>query len=141
MRGADSRTGKNNQGSQVLVDLAGLSVFPEEATEDTLAAHPLDLGRHTGLSGTLALTGTSVTTFSLRSKEVAGASAGVNSGGLDNDMTVLDQLLDVSTRVGVRDFRLFCWVEPDFAFADAGDGCGEPLLRSKVNHRRWCSAV
>jgi hypothetical protein len=42
--------------SQVLVDLAGLTVLPQQTAEDTHAAEPLHLGGHTGLSGTLSLT-------------------------------------------------------------------------------------
>ena len=125
----------------MLVDFASFTVLPQQSTEDTLPAYPKDFGGHTGVRSTLSFTGTSVTTFSLRSKEVTSAGTRVDGGGLDDDMAILNELLNVGTRVSIRDFRLLCGVEPDFAFADAGDGCGEPLLRSKVNHRRWCSAV
>ena len=53
--------------------------------------------------------------------------AGVHSGGLDDDTTILDEFLDMSTRVGIADFSLVGRVEPDFVFADAGDAGSEAL--------------
>jgi hypothetical protein len=53
---------------------------------------------------------------------------------LDNDATALEQPLNVCAGVGVPDLGLLSGVEPDFAFANAGDGGGEPLLRAKVDH-------
>lgn len=41
---------------QVLVDLAGLSVLSEKSSEDSHSSEPLNLGGHSGLSGTLSLT-------------------------------------------------------------------------------------
>ena len=52
----------------------------------------------------------------------------MDDGGLDNDSSILDELLDMGTRVCVADFCLFVGVEPDLALADIGDGGGEPLL-------------
>ena len=129
------RRGKSTiEYAQVLIDLASLPVFPEQSPEHTLAAHPKDLGGHTGLGGTLPLTDTGVTALALRSKEFEGALAGVDGGGLDDDMVVLDELLNVPARVGIANLGLFIGVEPDFTLADASDGGGEPLLGSKVDH-------
>ncbi len=47
----------------VLVDLLRLTVLAEETTENALAAHPQQLGGHTGLTGTASLTGTGVATL------------------------------------------------------------------------------
>ena len=46
----------------LLVDLLGLTVLAEQATENALAAHPEDLGGHTSLGGTAALTHTHMAT-------------------------------------------------------------------------------
>lgn len=54
--------------------------------------------------------------------------------GLDNDPTILDELLDMQTRVCVSDFCLFAGVKPDLTLADRGDRGGEPLLRTEVDH-------
>jgi hypothetical protein len=124
--------------AQVLIDLASLPVLAEQATENALAAHPEDLGGHTSLCGTLALTRASVTAFALGSEEGNSAGAGVDSGRLDDDAAVLDKFLDVGARVGVADLSLLIRVEPDFALADAGDGRSEPLLRAQVDHRATC---
>jgi hypothetical protein len=120
--------------SQVLIDLAGLAVLAEETTEDTLAAHPHDLGGHAGLRGTLALSGAGVAALALGCEQSDGARTRVYGGGLNNDAAVLDELLNVNARVGAADFRLLVRVQPDFALADAGDGRREPLLRAEVHH-------
>lgn len=44
----------------MLVNLPGLSVLAQKSPKDTLTTHPDDFGGHTGLSGTLPLTGASV---------------------------------------------------------------------------------
>ena len=118
----------------MLVDLARLPVFPQQTAQHPLSPHPQNLGRHTRLRGTLSLTGTRVTALALGGKELLGASSRVDGGGLDDDTAVLDELLYVRAGVGIPDFRLFIWVEPDFSLADPCDGCGEPLLRAKVDH-------
>jgi hypothetical protein len=90
-----SFTARRIPNSQVLVDLAGLSVLPQQSPENPLPPHPQDLSRHTSIGGTLSLTGTSVTTLSLSSEELTGTSTGVDGGGLNDDSTVLDEFLDV----------------------------------------------
>ena len=118
--------GVETQNSQVLINLARLPVLPQQPTENPLPPHPLHLGRHTSIGGTLPLTGTGVATLALRGQELLRAGSRVNGGGLDDDATVLDELLDMGAGVGVPDFRLLGGVEPDFTLADARDGCGEP---------------
>lgn len=120
----------------MLVDLSRFPVFPEQTTQDPLSPHPLHFGRHPSLGGTFPLTRTGVTTLALSGKQITSPRAGVDDGGLDDDRTILDQFLDMGTGVGVADLSLVAGVEPDFAFTDAGDGCGEPLLRAKVDHCR-----
>ena len=120
----------------MLVNLARFPVLPEQTTQDPLSPHPLNLGGHPSLGGTLPLTRASVTTLALSGKQITSPCTGVNGGGLDDNRAILDELLDMSTGVGVADLRLVVGVEPDFAFTDAGDGCGEPLLRAKVDHCR-----
>ena len=64
----------------------------------------------------------------------------MHPGGLYDDVSILDELPNIRPRVGIADLGLLVGVEPDFALADAGDGCGEPLLRAKVDHRRVSAA-
>lgn len=118
----------------MLVDLARLPVLPQQPTQNPLSPHPLDLRGHTGIGGTLPLTGASVATLALRGEEVPSARTRVNGGGLDDDTAVLDELLDVGARVGVSDLSLLIGVEPDFSLADARNGCGKALLRPEVDH-------
>ena len=118
----------------MLVDFARLSVLAKQPPENTLPPHPLHLRRHARLRRTLPFTRTGVTPLALRREELLGASPRVNGRGLDDDATILDELLNVSAGVGVPNLSLLGGVKPDFALADACDGCGEPLLRAKVDH-------
>ena len=120
--------------AQVLVDLSAFAVFPQQTAENPLPPHPLNFGRHPSLRSTLPLTHTCMPPLPLGSEEIASTSPGMNDGGLDNDSSILDELLDVGTRVCVANFWLFIGVEPDLALADVGDGGGEPLLRTEVDH-------
>lgn len=121
----------------MFIDLARLPVLPQQPTQDPLSPHPHDLAGHPGLSSTLSLTGTGVTTLALRGEEVARAGARVDGGGLDDDAAVLDEFLDVRAGVGVADLGLLAGVEPDFALAHACDRSGEALLGAEVHHGVW----
>merc|ERR1719487_1479865 len=126
---------------EVAVDLAGLAVLAQEATEDALPPHPEDLGGHAGLGGTLTLTGTGVATLGLGGLVLAGADARVDDLGLDDDVAVLLEAADVLPRVGVADLGDVGRVEVDLALADAEDGRGEALLGAEVGHGgRSCGA-
>lgn len=121
---------------QVLVDLAAGAVLDEEAAEDSEAAHPQNLGRHTGVGSTLALTVATVATDSAGKVELTGARARVHRHGLSDDEAIGDQLADGLTGVGVGDFALLVGVEPDLALAAADDRRGEALLSSQVDPER-----
>ena len=114
----------------MFIDLARLSVFPQQPPQDPLSPHPLHFGGQTSLGSTLSFTGSGVTTFALCGKELACAGAGVNDGGLDDDTALLDEFLHMRTRVGVGDLCLLSRIKPDFALADTGDGCSKPFLRA-----------
>ena len=66
--------------------------------------------------------------LTLGGMELARAGARVDSGGFDDDTTVLDESLDVSTRVGVSNFCLLGRIKPNFALSDACDARGEAFL-------------
>ena len=53
-------SGKVEMMIDILGDLLGLSILLEESSENSLSSHPEDLGRHSGVSGTLSLTETVV---------------------------------------------------------------------------------
>jgi len=85
-----------------------------------------------------------VATLSLGGKEVARASSRVNGGRFDNNATILDEFLDVSTRIGIANFSLFGRIEPDFAFANTSNAGGKSLLRPEIYYgqviiREWWS--
>jgi hypothetical protein len=54
-----------------------------------------------------------VTSLPLGSQEVPGPGTGVDNGRLDNDVAILEELADTSTRVGVLDLGSLLGVEPD----------------------------
>ena len=61
----------------VLVDLLGVTVLAEQASQNADSAHPQDVGGHTGIAGTLSLTSASVTTYA----NLAVSTSGVGVGG------------------------------------------------------------
>jgi len=69
----------------------------------------------------------------LRSQKQLCTSTRVHSGGFDDHTAILDKFLDVCARVGVADFSLLSGIEPDFAFANAGDAGGEAFLRTEID--------
>lgn len=118
---------------QVLVDLAAGTVLDEETAEDTQAAHPQDLGRHTGIGGTLALTVATVAAFAAGEVELTGSGPRVHGHGLSDDEAIGDELADGLAGVGVGDLALLVGVEPDLALAAADDRRGQALLSSQVD--------
>ena len=79
--------------SQMLIDLARLSVLPQQPAQNPLSPHPLDLCRHTSLGGTLPFSSSGMPALALGSKEIASAGARVDGCGFDDNRTVLDELL------------------------------------------------
>jgi hypothetical protein len=49
----------------ILGDLLGFSILLEKSSQDSLSSHPENLGRHTGISSSLSLSGTGVSTLPL----------------------------------------------------------------------------
>lgn len=59
----------------------------------------------------------------------------MHGDGLADDEAILDELADGLAGVGVRDFALLAWVEPDLALAAADDCCVELVLcHSSLHH-------
>lgn len=119
--------------AQVLVDFTSIPVLSQQPSENSLSSHPQNLGGHPGFGSTLAFTGTSVSSLSLRSEEIAGTAAGVDGGWFDDDSSVLDELFNMGAGVGIANFSLLGGVQPDFALANASDGGGKTFLRSEVD--------
>jgi len=79
----------------VLVDLLGVSIPTEKSTENTGAAHPDELGGHTGVAGTLSASHTLMATLTLGSVPRLRARARVDLHLSAHNKTVLSQLADV----------------------------------------------
>ncbi len=119
---------------EVLVDLARLAVLAQQTAQDTLAAHPHDLGGHAGLRRTLAVTLSGTTAGTLGGGGGAGTRSRAADDGLADDLAVADELADVGTRVGVANVVLLGGVEPDLALTASKDRGREALLCSEVDH-------
>lgn len=117
----------------VLVDLAGLTVLLQQPPQNPHPSEPLDLGRHTGLGGTLSLTETSVSTGTLGGGVLPSTGTRVDDGGLNNavnggqhdaralvpdgkdsHVTILEELPDTGSGVGLANLGGLLGVEPDY---------------------------
>lgn len=118
---------------EVLVDLSRGAVLDEETAEDSHAAHPEDLARHTSIGGTLSLTVATVSALSSGKVQLTGTASRVHSDGLSDNEAIGDELSDRLARVGVGDLARLIGVQPDLALAAADDRRGEALLSSQVD--------
>lgn len=82
---------------QMTIDLLAVAVLLQQTTEHTLALHPQQLGGHTSVRCTLALTETAMATLAAGLGVLAHTIAGVNHDRLLDDQTILDQFADVLT--------------------------------------------
>jgi hypothetical protein len=119
---------------EILGDLLGIAILAEEATEDSLASHPQNLLGHTGISGTLSLTVTTVAALASGLVEGLDAGAGVHVDLTSHDETILEQLADVLSGVGEGNLSDFIGVDPNSLEADLEDGGGESLLKLQGRH-------
>mmetsp|Transcript_35809 Transcript_35809/g.79703 ORF Transcript_35809/g.79703 Transcript_35809/m.79703 type:complete len:243 (-) Transcript_35809:27-755(-) len=119
---------------QVLVNLLGIAVLLQQATQDAHTPDPEDLSGQTSLPGTTALTVASVTALCLGLSGAACTGARVNLGWLPDDKAILHQLPDVLPRVCHRDLIDLIGVQPDLAQAASQHACGKPLLQLEGHH-------
>lgn len=77
------------------INLLLLSISAEQTTENAETAHPEDLLGHTGVSGTLSLTGALMATLALGLGPLLASGARVSGDVLSHDQSVLDQLPNV----------------------------------------------
>jgi len=120
------------------IDLLVLSVLLEKTAQNSHPPHPQFLDGHTGVGGTLSLSGAGMTTLSASEGVLARASARVNGLGLLNDQTILDQTTDVLTGVGIGDLVDFIGIHPDLVPPALEDGGGKPFLQAHRAHLRKC---
>lgn len=119
---------------KVLVDLAAGTVLDQETAENTLATHPEDLLRHTGIGGTLPLSETTVATNSSGKVQLTRAGTRVHGDGLSDDEAIGDELADRLAGVGVGDLVDLVGIEPNLALTAAEDIGREALLGDQVDH-------
>ena len=113
---------------EVPVDLLGLTIAPQQTTEDPHASHPEELLGHTGVLGTLPLTVSGVAALPSGLRVLPDSGSGVDGDGLLDDEAIADQLSDVLAGVGVGDLIDLVGIEPNLLLAALHDGGGKPLL-------------
>jgi len=79
---------------KMLIDLASSSVLDQQTTKDTESSHPEDLGRHTGISGTLSLTEAGVASSLAGLVEETGSRPRVHVVWLLDDQAIGDEPAD-----------------------------------------------
>lgn len=107
----------------------------------SIACPPPDSGRchrdcipwHTSIRSTLPLTEPTVSANSSGGSQGTGAGTRVHGDGLADDETILDELADRLTGVGVGDFAGLVGVEPDLALSTSDHGGREALLRTEID--------
>lgn len=92
----------------------------------------VDIRRHTGVGGTLALTEASVTSVPAGEVKLTSTGSGVHGDGLADDEAIGDELSHSLAGVGVADLADFVGIEPDLVLAAADDRRGQALLGEKV---------
>lgn len=123
---------------QVSVDLLVLAVLFQKTTKNSHPSDPEDLDRHTSIGSTLSLTSARVTALATCLDVTANAGARVHSDGLANDQTILDQLANMLTGVGVGDLVAFIRIKPDLVATALKHGRSETLLESqRTAHKRF----
>ena len=79
----------------ILGDLLGLSILPEESSEDSLSPHPHDLDGHSGVLGSLSLSVTVVSSLSSGLMVLLDSESRVHMDLSSHDQSILSQLSDV----------------------------------------------
>jgi len=119
---------------EMAIDLLVLAVLFQKTTQDAHSPHPQLLDGHTGVGGTLALTGAGMTALATRQGVLARAGARVNSLRLLDDQTVLDQPTDVLSGIGVGDLRDFVGIHPHLIPSALHHRGRQPLLQPHGTH-------
>jgi len=109
-------------------DFLGLSVLAEESSENTRSAHPEDLGRHTGVSGSLPSSGTVVTSLTAGGVPGLDSESRVDVGLLLFDDVVLNKFADVLAGVSEFDLIDFGGVNVDTFLSALHDSSCQSLL-------------
>ena len=118
----------------VLVDLLGVTVLLQETSQDTGSAHSDDLGGHTGIAGTLTVTGALVTALALFGLVTLYAGARVHGDLATDDEAVFVELADVLAGVGKSNLGGLIGVNPDSLLTALKNGGGESSLQSEHTH-------
>ena len=84
---------------EVMIDILGdflsFSILLEESSENSLASHPEELSRHTGVSSTLSLTSTGMSALPFSLVHLLDASSGVHVNLSLHDETITVELSNV----------------------------------------------
>lgn len=101
---------------QMTIDLLAVAILLQQATQHTLPLHPQQLGGHTSICCTLALTKATVTALTACFGVLAHTVAGMHHDGLLDDQTILDQFAYVLTCKAKYPFGILVHTQASFSF-------------------------
>ena len=116
-------------------DFLGLTVLPEESSENTLSAHPEHLNWHSRILGTFSLSVTAVTSLSLGLVVFLASVARVHVYLAPHDKSILLEFPYILARVGQCDFTCLVRVNPHSLLSTLQHSSSQPLLESQECHR------
>merc|ERR1712054_183513 len=119
---------------EVLVDLLGITVLLQQATEHTKATHPDDGLGHASILATNTPSSTSVTTLALSRQVLPDAEPGVNLLWLLDHQTILSELANIQAGIRHADLVDFIGVQPDLALSALQNRCRQSLLELEGDH-------
>lgn len=94
-------------------DLLGLSILSQKSSEDSLSSHPLNLDWHSGVSGTLSLSWTVVSSSSFGEQNSLNSGSGVHLNLSLHDKSILVELSDVLSYKQLKSMRfLYGFINP-----------------------------
>ena len=95
------------------IDLLGSSVFLQQSSEDSLSPHPKDLGWHSAFPCTSSFTGSRVPSESLGFEMLSSTGSRMHFLLSLHDETILNQLSDEDSAVGLTDLLNLAGIHPD----------------------------
>jgi len=99
------------------VNLLCGSVLLKESSEDTETSDPQNLHWHTGIGCSLPLTSSHVSSLPSGLCMLSSSGSGVDGYWFLDDEPILNQLLDLQTRVGISNFGRLIGIQPHLVFS------------------------
>lgn len=116
------------------VNFLSLAILPKQSSEDSLSADPKDFGGHSAFASTSAFSRTSVVAFTLGLQVKSSSGARVYFLSAFHDETILDELTDEDSRVGLSNLFDLVGVHPDPLLAALQHFGSQAFLTLQTHH-------